>query len=436
MSHYKPYEAYKPSGLEWFGDIPKYWNLLSLHHVARLKSGSSVTALQFSEDGKYPVYGGNGLRGKHENYTHKGNFVLIGRQGALCGNINIARGKFFATEHAIVVSPDKMLNTNWMGYQLKSMNLNQYSVSAAQPGLSAEVLGRLKILFPPMEDQEAIAHFLDYKTAQIDALIAKKQTLLSKLAEQRTALISQTVSKGLDPTVPMKDSGVAWLDEIPAHWSVPLLGYVAEVRGGVTKGRKLPDEDTFELPYLRVANVQDGYIDLNHVANIEILTSELPRYSLQKGDVLMNEGGDNDKLGRGAVWNGEIEPCLHQNHVFAVRPRIREFSNWLALLTQSSYAKFYFFTTAKQSTNLASISSSNIKKLPVLLPPEGERRAIIDSVARSLGLIEKQREKALAVIDKLHEYRAALITNAVTGKIDVRNFCPSHVIEPKELAYG
>jgi type I restriction enzyme, S subunit len=209
--------------------------------------------------------------------------------------------------------------------------------------------------------------------------------------------------------------------EIPAHWEVMGLKRLADVRGGVTKGRKLGDVKVLELPYLRVANVQDGYIDTNDVATIEILPEELERYSLRKGDVLMNEGGDNDKLGRGAVWDAHISPCLHQNHVFAVRPQKSDLSDWITLVTSSSYAKFYFYSRAKQSTNLASISATNIKRFPIVLPPMEERLEILRYVAAHESKTEHAFEKATSAIDRLKEYRTAIITSAVTGSIDVRN---------------
>ena len=279
----------------------------------------------------------------------------------------------------------------------------------------------LPVTIPLLTEQQQIATFLDYKTAQIDALIAKKEALLEKLAEKRTALISQVVTKGLDPTVPMKDSGIEWLGEIPAHWETMALKRLAEVRGGVTKGRKLNNVETLELPSLRVANVQDDHVDITDIATIEILVDELERYSLKAGDLLMNEGGDNDKLGRGAVWNGEIEPCLHQNHVFAVRPYDKTLSDWLALVTSSSYAKFYFFSKAKQTTNLASISATNIKLLPIVLPPKEEREEIFQYLNVQNKEIERAQGGISEVVDRLKEYRTALITNAVTGKIDVRD---------------
>ncbi|MCK5871118.1 MAG: hypothetical protein KAG45_10910, partial [Methyloprofundus sp.] len=140
---------------------------------------------------------------------------------------------------------------------------------------------------------------------------------------------------------------------------------------------------------------------------------------------LMNEGGDNDKLGRGAVWQCEIEPCIHQNHVFAIRPYSIE-PEWLDLLTRASYAKFHFFRVAKQSTNLASISSTNIKETPLVIPPENERQEIMDYVRCKVNALDKAEEKCSAQIMLLQERRTALISAAVTGKIDVRH----HALHP------
>lgn len=139
-----------------------------------------------------------------------------------------------------------------------------------------------------------------------------------------------------------KESGIAWLGEVPAHWTVTKLKFISRVQSGIAKGRGLAGEDTVEVPYLRVANVQDGSLDLSEVSEIEIKADELSRYRLQPRDVLMTEGGDFDKLGRGAVWSGQIDECIHQNHVFAVRPSREVRSNWLNLVTQTRYAKHYF----------------------------------------------------------------------------------------------
>lgn len=214
-----------------------------------------------------------------------------------------------------------------------------------------------------------------------------------------------------------KDSGVEWLGRVPEHWQIKRLKHIANVQTGVAKGKDNEGKDTIEVPYLRVANVQDGYLSLDDVATIEIPREDLTRYSLQPGDVLMNEGGDFDKLGRGSVWQGEIEPCIHQNHVFAVRPTAVS-SAWLNAFTGSLAAQFYFMGRAKQSTNLASISSSNIMELPVAIPPANEVDLLLAHLDRETVRIDALIEKKTRFIELLREKRQALITHAVTRGLD------------------
>nr|WP_082107478.1 restriction endonuclease subunit S [Pseudomonas toyotomiensis] len=214
-----------------------------------------------------------------------------------------------------------------------------------------------------------------------------------------------------------KDSRVESLGVVPKHWQVKPLKFVASVQTGIAKGKDNAGKNTIEVPYLRVANVQDGYLALNDVSRIEIPEELLGRYSLQAGDVLMNEGGDFDKLGRGHIWNGEIEPCIHQNHVFAVRPSTVS-SNWLNTITGSGYAQFYFMTRAKQSTNLASISSTNIMELPVVVPPEDEQRTILQFLSTETTKIDNLMAEQEKLIALLKEKRQAVIAHAVTKGLD------------------
>lgn len=183
-------------------------------------------------------------------------------------------------------------------------------------------------------------------------------------------------------------------DEAPLIVTVPLSA-VAEVRTGLAKG-KSGLTTPIELPYLRVANVQDGHIDLTQVKRILVEPKSVTRYSLQSGDVLLTEGGDIDKLGRGAVWNGQIAPCLHQNHVFAVRPDKDVLdSNYLAAVAASDYGRRYFLSCGKRTTNLASINSTQLKAFPVPLRPLPEQRKIatvLMAVDDKLDVIARQIE--------------------------------------------
>lgn len=216
-------------------------------------------------------------------------------------------------------------------------------------------------------------------------------------------------------------SGVEWLGEIPAHWEVKKLKGVSSLQTGVTLGKRYESTRLDVRPYLRVANVQDGYLDLSDVAAIELPRLEAYRYELRAGDVLMSEGGDFDKLGRGYVWEEQIPGCLHQNHIFAVRPVQTELhSHFLSAVMASGYGRAYFTATSKQSTNLASTNSTKLKNLPLPLPPRGEQEEILRFVAAESGKLDHLIRQVSDAIARLKELRTALISAAVTGKIDVR----------------
>ena len=150
--------------------------------------------MEISDNGTYPVYGGNGLRGYYEEYSNDGEYILIGRQGALCGNINYASGKFWATEHAVVCYPKREFAKKWLGELLRTMNLGQYSLSAAQPGLSVERIKNLKMPLPSLFEQQIIASYLDSKCSEIDNLIAVKQQKIETLKEYKKSLIFECVT--------------------------------------------------------------------------------------------------------------------------------------------------------------------------------------------------------------------------------------------------
>jgi type I restriction enzyme S subunit len=186
----------------------------------------------------------------------------------------------------------------------------------------------------------------------------------------------------------------------------------------VAKGRILNGAEVVSVPYLRVANVQGGYLDLTEIKTIEIRRSEIPRYSLRAGDVVLTEGGDFDKLGRGFIWNGEVPGCVHQNHIFAVRAnRDLILPEFLAYLTQSPYGKAYFLSVAHKTTNLACINTTKLKAFPALLPPVQDQRRIVEALSavdRKIAAEEKRRNALDAVFK-------TLLGDLMTGKLRVRD---------------
>ena len=416
----KPYPAMKDSGVPWLGEVPEHWEVRRLKHVCAMRSGDGITAEAINADGDYPVYGGNGRRGFTSSFTHDGEFPLVGRQGALCGNVHLARGQFWASEHAVVASPESGVSPSFLAQALRILDLRQYSIAAAQPGLAVERILTLPAPLPPLPEQAAIVRFLDHADRRIRRYIRDKQKLIKLLEEQKQAIIHRAVTRGLDPNVRLKSSGVEWLGDVPEHWEVTRLKNVAAVQTGLTLGKDYRSAKTKRYPYLRVANVQTGRVDLRTVKEVEVPEAEARRSMLRAGDVLMTEGGDIDKLGRGCVWSGEIAECLHQNHVFAVRCGLRLLPAFLAGLMASNHGRAYFQTTAKQTTNLAATNSTTLRAFPLVLPDVAEQEHVLSWIATETEALVRAAADADREIALLREYRTRLIADVVTGKLDVR----------------
>ena len=186
--------ALKASGVEWLGRIPKHWKVRRIKDIVALNSGDSITSDSIALSGNYPVFGGNGLRGFTTSYTHDGCYVLIGRQGALCGNIHYAEGKFWASEHAVVAATLTKHDTFWLGELLRVMNLNQYSNAAAQPGLAVEKIKFLRLPVPSYEEQCRIASFIKGKIVKNKELVSNLQKQISTLEQYRKSLIHECVT--------------------------------------------------------------------------------------------------------------------------------------------------------------------------------------------------------------------------------------------------
>lgn len=449
---YPKYNDYEGSGVDWLGDIPAHWDTAKLKFLCDRSAvyGANRSADEYTQDGvrflrttDIDESGALTSEGVYidpdsvENYMLEDGDLLLSRSGTVGRSFIYSSTKHDPCAYAgylvrFVLDREK-LSPEYAFYFTKTGNFYEWlrsnSIESTIGNVSGDKYANMPTVVPPPDEQRAIATFLDRETERIDALIEKKERLIDLLEEKRTALISRVVTEGLDRDVEMQDSGVEWLEEVPAGWDVARLKFLTEVQSGIAKGKRYDEDvETIELPYLRVANVQDGFLNLDEVSEIEVATDEVERYLLRAGDVLMTEGGDYDKLGRGTVWNGNIEPCLHQNHIFAVRPRSVE-SEWVALVTQARYAKHFFIVQSVQSTNLASISMSSLQDLPVVVPPRETRQAILDHVDRETERIDTLTRKVEAAIDRLKEYRTALISAAVTGQIDVREEVPAAPIE-------
>lgn len=194
----QPYPAYKPSGVDWLGEVPAHWEVRRLKTLCRMKAGANITNQSIEPSGDFPVYGGNGVRGYTSDFTHEGEFILIGRQGALCGNVHLVQGRFWASEHAVVVSLYGGHDLQWFAALLEAMNLNQYSMAAAQPGLAVERVLNLWAPVPHAEEQRRIAEYITLTTSGIATAIAATRREIDLLREYRTRLISDVVTGKVD----------------------------------------------------------------------------------------------------------------------------------------------------------------------------------------------------------------------------------------------
>lgn len=385
---------------------PQARSRMKLKYLVTLQSGEAIDGGQIRDAGDYPVYGGNGLRGYTTEFTHDGQHVLIGRQGALCGNINYADGKFWATEHAIVATPKVELDAVWLGESLRAMNLNQYSQSAAQPGIAVEVISNLELSVPALDEQRRIASVLDEATANIDALLAQKQRQLELLTEKRSALIMRAVTRGLNPDAPKRGSGFEWLGEIPTHWQIERAKRLFTERDDRSEAG---DEELLTVSHLTGVTSR-AEKDVNM-----FLAESLEGYKrCEAGDLVINTLW---------AWMGAMgiarRPGIVSPAYNVYRPVAELDPDYLDLLVRTP--RF-----AEEVTRYSKgVWSSRLRLYPeglyevwFPLPPVDEQLAIVTHVQTETRKLDALAAATTRTIALLQERRAALISAAVSGQLD------------------
>lgn len=265
----------------------------------------------------------------------------------------------------------------------------------------------LEIPLPPLEDQVRIAHLL----GKVEGIIAQRKKDIEQLDQFMKSVFQEMfdIDKGGDP-----------------EWPVLPLGSRTEIVSGVTKGKRYQSQDMVEAPYMRVANVQDGRLDLAEIKSITVSVDEFERYKLKKNDLLLTEGGDPDKLGRGALWNNEIEDCIHQNHIFRVRITENTLHpKFVCTLIGSKYGKKYFLKAAKQTTGIASINSTQLKNFPLVIPPNDLQNKFA-SLAEKADGIKSKYDSSLNEIENLYR---AVSDLAFKGELDLSRISIDAIVQ-------
>jgi len=258
----------------------------------------------------------------------------------------------------------------------------------------------MKIPLPPLDEQRRTVARIEELAARIE----EARKLGGGGAEEAEAILSSA-------------KNALFSKEHMKQWKHITLGEIADIQSGVTLGRKLRGP-TIKLPYLRVANVQDGYLDLKTIKKVEILEDEHDKWQLLSGDILLTEGGDWDKLGRGTVWHGEIEDCIHQNHIFRVRVNLDEFDpDYLCALIGSPYGKAYFQSASKQTTNLATINQRQLKAFVIFYPAIDEQRRIVARLDELLAQVDGLKKHQVRTAEELDALLPAVLDRAFRGQL-------------------
>jgi type I restriction enzyme S subunit len=424
---WQPYPTYKDSGVEWLGEIPEHWE------VKRLKFNAPYSNTRFSNKpdnltyiGLENIESGTGrllINEPIENvdstvsYFNKGD-ILFGKLRPYLAKVIIAPFNGVSTSELICFQPTDSYNNLYFFYLLLSSNfihsVNALTYGTKMPRVNPDQIANFLLSVPPLPEQQKIAEFLDEETSKIDKLITKKERLIELLKEKRTALISHAVTKGLNPDVPMKDSGVEWLGEIPDHWEVKKLKNAAFLNLDTLNEDIQPD---YLLNYIDIGNVtSDGSI----LETQEFQFKQAPsraRRKVKNGDTIISTV--RTYLRAISLIKDPPENLIVSTGFAVLSPRVEIDSRFLFRFVQSS--EFVEKVVAhSEGVGYPAINPSKLACLPIWLPLLHEQQKIAQFLDRETSKIDKLITKTRTSIDHLKEYRTALISAAVTGKIDVR----------------
>jgi len=427
---------YKKSGVLWFGDIPDHWEIKKVKHIARFYTGwTPPSGNDEYYDGEYPWANISDLGTKYletpvRKITQEAIDTLrmsISKKGSLLFSFKLSIGlvsmlskDLFTNEAIATFPPNNRIETTYLYYLAPvaipmNAGINIYNA----PMLNQDSIKNAVLVYPPLDEQQAVASFLDRETARIDALIQKKERMIELLKEKRIALITQAVTKGLDPNVPMKDSGIEWLGEVPEHWDVKRLRYCIRLNPSKKEISHLP-KDT-EVSFLPMENVgEDGALDLSENRAISEVDSGYTYFG--ENDVAIAKITPCFENGKGCVFrNLEHGYGFGSTELTVMRP-IDLVPEFLYYLTVSTYFRKIGEALMHGSAGQKRVPDDYIRNLYLGLPSIEEQQQIVCYVHEKLRSIEALNALTSLSIDKLREYRSSLIHHAVTGKIDLRGY--------------
>jgi len=436
----KRYDSYKDSGIEWLGEIPNHWEVKRLSWCFGL-IGSGTTPKadndEYYSDGKLNwLLTGDLNDGEvwetSKKITQKAlddysilkeypeNSLVIAMYGATIGKLGLLKLQTTVNQACCVLAKPTHLNNTFAFYSLLAARIEIINMSygGGQPNISQELIKSFRTPIPTLAEQTAIASFLDRKTTEIDQLIANKKRLIELYEEEKTAIINQAVTKGIDPDVKLKDSGIEWLGEIPEHWEVKRLKHiVSKVGSGITPSGGAAVYQQSGIPLLRSQNIHFEGIKLDDVAYIsEEIHEGMNNSKVISGDVLLNITGAS--IGRVYFVNETLGDANVNQHVCIIRPRKNILSKYLYLIFRSNIGQEQI-RREQTGSGREGLNFESIKNFFIPLVDLTEQNAIINYIDEKCSYFDTQISKTKKLIDLLTEYRTTLISEVVTGKIKV-----------------
>lgn len=400
----------RPSGIEWIGDIPDDWEICRLKRCLTIQNGLDYKSVR-DDNGEFPVIGSGGQFDFASNYLYDGESVLFGRKGTVNKPLYV-NGKFWTVDTMFY----SMIKPNACGkfifYAATIIPFDFYSTATAVPSMTQRDLINHYVVLPPLSKQRIIADYLDEKCGEIDATIAKQKESIEKLKAYKQSLISETVTKGLDKSAPLKPSGIEWIGDIPDDWEVTKISRLYSIQlGKMLQPEKKSSGDTYE-PYICAANLSSGTFRLDEMKYMWISEPEKDIYRLKRDDLLVTEGGD---VGISSIWKDDISPCYFQNALHRVVPKKgnsnRFLHYWLIVLKSVGYIDLI----CNKST-IAHFTKEKFAQSLILSIPLQTQEKIADYLDSKCSQIDKYITEKQNIIQKLDAYKKSLIFEYVTGK--------------------
>jgi type I restriction enzyme S subunit len=433
--------------------LPKGWKIKKLGEVCHILAGYGFPKdLQGLSSGQFPFYKvgdiSKNVKAGHrylelcDNYIDEKTLLQLKAKPYPQNTVVFAKiGESLKLNRRAIINVPGIVDNNAIGLKanekicndlflynfLTTVKLEDYSKATTVPSVRKSEIEDIAFILPPLSAQTAIVSKIEELFSELDKGIENLRTAQQQLRIYRQSVLKSAFEGRLTNggSVPQKGTESAPdgsnplpTRELPQGWKWVNLKDICKIIGGVTKGKDFKGKATILLPYLRVANVQDGYLNLKEIKTIEVLPEDEQKYALEYGDILYTEGGDKDKLGRGTIWINEVARCIHQNHIFRARPLSKDnISKFIAYYSQTRFAKDYFYKHGKQTTNLASINLTILSNLPIPFCSPIEQQQIVQEIERRLTVADKMDKSIRNSLLQAEALRQSILKMAFEGRL-------------------